>query len=139
MIRKRTGTFACNSDATTGCQDTSWNDNAADNQRYKTETFSLIDSLYPADSFTLMTPFDVEADPTTTFAAPTDTISDQTGILATDVTAPVTVLPDTTEVTQPTDTTTPPSTDEGVTPPVATEDSTTLGITPGLAVLRLPH
>jgi hypothetical protein len=61
----------------------------------------------------------------------TDTISDQTGILATDVTAPVTVLPDTTEVTQPTDTTTPTTTNEGVTPPVVTEDSTTLGITPG--------
>jgi hypothetical protein len=75
-------------------------------------------------------PFEV-SDPTTPFAAPSDTISDQTGILATDVTAPVTVLPDTTQVTQPTDTTTPPSTDEGVTPPVVTEDSNTLGITPG--------
>jgi hypothetical protein len=42
------------------------------------------------------------ADPSLAFAAPTDTISDQTGILATDVTAPVTVLPDATNVTQPT-------------------------------------
>jgi hypothetical protein len=89
-----------------------------DNQRFKTETFSLIDSLYPADSFTLMQPYQVVADPNTTFAAPTDTISDQTGILATDVTAPVTVLPDTTEVTQPTDTFTPTTTDKGVTPPI---------------------
>ena len=132
VIRKRTGNHFC-TDNSSSCGNLSWNDNAADNQRYKTETFSLIDSLYPADSFTLMQPYQAETDPTTTFAAPTDTISDQTGILATDVTAPVTVLPDTTEVTQPTDTTTPPATDEGVTPPVATQE---LGIAPGFGSLE---
>ena len=46
------------------------------------------------------------------------------------------MLPDTTEVTQPTDTTTPPSTEEGVTPPVVTEDSNTLGITPGFGSIE---
>jgi hypothetical protein len=136
VIRKRTGFQECVYNSSS-CVYESWNNGAADNQRFKTETFSLIDSLYPADSFTLMNPYQVVADPNTTFAAPTDTISDQTGILATDITAPVTVLPDTTEVTQPTDTEAiTPGTDEGVTPPVATEDSNTLGITPGFGSIE---
>ena len=108
IIRRRKGNVKCHGND--GCWDTSWLDDSSN--KVKNESFTLMDGVANQVFDVLdVAPFEV-SEPATPFAAPSDTISDQTGILATDVTAPVTVLPDTTEVTQPTDdSTTAPSID----------------------------